>query len=64
MNNIFNVVLYQYPGLNFVPCKRLWEAQTVADKLYAESGYKTNTVVEYDGEIIYRAQKRANNFTI
>lgn len=56
--NIFNVVIYNFPTFSYNPCNRLWQAQSLADKIYRESGYKVNAVVEYDGEVIYRAQRR------
>lgn len=56
--NIFNVVQYKYPGFTFQPCKGLWEAQKIADDMYRTSGFKESAVVEYDGDIIYRAQRR------
>jgi len=51
-------VVYKYPTTFFKPCNGLWQAQHLADNIFRESGFKDNAVVEYDGEVIYRAQRR------
>lgn len=55
----FKIVEYNYPGWRVLrQCERLWEAKSSADKLYQEAGYKNSIVIEYDGDVIYRAQRR------
>jgi|694.fasta_scaffold12354_32 hypothetical protein len=58
MLDLFKVVVYKYPTTFFKPCNGLWQAQHLADNIFRESGFKDNAVVEYDGEVIYRAQRR------
>lgn len=36
----------------------LLQASTIADELYRQSGYTNSIVIEYDGDIIYRAKRR------
>ena len=58
--DIFSIVSYHYPGWTILSeCKSLLEAQEKADKFFVKSGFKNSVVVEYGGEIVYRAQRRS-----
>jgi len=39
-------------------CPSLLQASIIADEQYRQSGYKNSIVIEYDGDIIYRAKRR------